>query len=603
MTHREFRALFSEFAAPSWAPWAAIEDTIFGVEPSDPDLVHRVTGRAVLPSAPVSEFWAIVGRGGGKSRFAARLALFFACARSYPRVAGEHVYVGVFAPDRKQAAVTFKYIVGLLRSVPALDRLVRNETKDAVELSTGVVVEVITAGVAAPRGRAYALVIVEEAAFLPADDSAEPDVELLRAVRPALARVPGSLLAVISSPYARAGELYRTWSARFGRDDDAHVLVVQSDTLTLNPAFSAREVARAYAEDPVAAEAEYGAQFRADVQALLMREAIAAVVPAGVRERAPDPTRTSHAHLDFATGSGEDAAALAIACADDGGRAVLQAVRRWPPPFDPSAVIAEGAVLLRRFDVATVTIDRFAPGLVADLLRRHAVEARLATQDTSAAFVSLLALVNSRGCELLDDAGLLRELQGLERRALPGGRDRVGHGARGHDDVAAATAFALTAAAHEASEPPLMLIGGSAWGEWQRSHGLNVEPVASEEAPEDVDARPADISASGLAAYLRAGRDRVASALSERFHSPGGKRAQHEVELAQTSRRKPNLLSVVKAVVLGDEHQAQAAAAAYARRVQDEEDQLRERERRDAAARWLAQQVRRHGGAFFPDRD
>jgi hypothetical protein len=86
--------------------------------------------------------------------------------------------------------------------VPALAELIVNETRDSVGLSNGVLVEVITASIAAPRGRAYALVIIEEAAFLPADASAHPDVEILRAVRPALARVPGSLLAVVSSPYA-----------------------------------------------------------------------------------------------------------------------------------------------------------------------------------------------------------------------------------------------------------------------------------------------------------------------------------------------------------------------------------------------------------------
>ena len=64
---------------------------------------------------------------------------------------------------------------------------------------------------AAPRGRSYALAIIEEAAFLPTDDSANPDVELVRALRPGLARVPGSLLCVVSSPYARRGIL---WTAR-----------------------------------------------------------------------------------------------------------------------------------------------------------------------------------------------------------------------------------------------------------------------------------------------------------------------------------------------------------------------------------------------------
>src|SRR5205823_3647213 len=69
MTPREFRALFPEFSAPSWAAWNSIEDAIFGLAPDDADLVRRLTGRAALPTAQVSEFWAVKGRGGGGSRF------------------------------------------------------------------------------------------------------------------------------------------------------------------------------------------------------------------------------------------------------------------------------------------------------------------------------------------------------------------------------------------------------------------------------------------------------------------------------------------------------------------------------------------------------
>ena len=77
-TPAQFRSLWPEFAAPSWAPWASIEDAVFGVEPEDGELVRKVTGRQTLPTSPVSEVWAIVGRGGGKSRWCARLAVYFA---------------------------------------------------------------------------------------------------------------------------------------------------------------------------------------------------------------------------------------------------------------------------------------------------------------------------------------------------------------------------------------------------------------------------------------------------------------------------------------------------------------------------------------------
>jgi len=191
-TPQQFRLLWPEFDADSWAPWASIEDAVFGVEPEDTELVHQVTGRETLPVEQVSEFWAIVGRGGGKSRFCARLAVYFACGRSYKRVPGERIFVAIFAPDRKQAAVTFRYVLGLLQAHSALERMIIRDLRESIELDNGVTIEVITASKAAPRGRSYALAIVEEAAFLPSDDATDPDKELLRALRPALARVPGS---------------------------------------------------------------------------------------------------------------------------------------------------------------------------------------------------------------------------------------------------------------------------------------------------------------------------------------------------------------------------------------------------------------------------
>jgi hypothetical protein len=239
MTHREFRALFPEFNAPSWATWNAIEDAIHGAEPTDVELVKRITGRSELPSSPVSEFWAVKGRGGGGSRFCARTAAYFACGRSYRLAPGEHIYIGIFAPTQKQAQITHGYVRGLLRSIPALAQLIVNETRDSIELSNGVVIEVIAASTAAPRGRAYGLAIVEEASFLPTDKNADPDVELMRGLRPGLARVPDSLLMVISSPFAQRGELYRTHRQKFGTND-RHTLVVAADTMTLNPAFEDR---------------------------------------------------------------------------------------------------------------------------------------------------------------------------------------------------------------------------------------------------------------------------------------------------------------------------------------------------------------------------
>jgi hypothetical protein len=176
-------------------------------------------------------------------------------------------------PDKKQSGLTFRYVVGLLKAVPELAALIVAETRDSVELSDGITVAVLTANSASPRGRSHALVIIEEAAFLPTDASANPDLELVRAIRPALARVPGSLLCVVSSPYARRGILYDAFPKYHGQPD-GRVVLVQASTVELNPLFDAEAVAQVYEEDPASAAAAYGAQFRSDIESFVSRESV-----------------------------------------------------------------------------------------------------------------------------------------------------------------------------------------------------------------------------------------------------------------------------------------------------------------------------------------
>src|SRR5206468_5183755 len=120
--------------------------------------------------------------------------------------------------------------------------------------------------------------------------------------------------------------------------------------------------------------------------------------------------------------------------------------------FDPAVVIAEAAERFKAYGVHEITIDKFAPGLVASLFARHGITCRPAERDTSATFIEVLALINCGGVTLLDDPALLTELRRLERRPGTGGREQVGHPPRGHDDIAAAAAFALVAAAGRSSK-------------------------------------------------------------------------------------------------------------------------------------------------------
>ena len=419
----DFMGLFEEFRASSWDGWRAI--------------LARVT-------PDVHEAWFIIGRGGGKSRVDALIACAFA-TRAYRLAPGEKVYIGVFAPDRKQAGITFRYIVGLMRAVPELSAMVTRETRESLELSNGVVIEVLSATTAAPRGRAYALAIVEEAAFLPQDASANPDVELLRAIRPALARVRGSLLCVVSSPYARRGILWDAYQ-RYHGQPDGEVVFVQAATLDLNPMFDRREVERALEEDPAAAAAEYLGQFRSDVETFIDPEAIAACVVEG-RHEVPYSDRHERytAFLDPAGGSGQDSFTWAIAHEEwrtSGALVVLDCVREHRPPFSPTSVCGKVAGDLQRYGLSTATADRWGGEFVVEAMAAHGITVYQSARSKSELYGELLPMVNSRRVELLDLPRLSKQLIGLERRTQRGGRDSIDHGPAAHDDVANACAGA-----------------------------------------------------------------------------------------------------------------------------------------------------------------
>ena len=123
----------------------------------------------------------------------------------------------VIAADRLQARVVSRYISGLLHSTPVLEQLIASETKTAIELTTGITIEIHTASFRTVRGYTVVGAILDELAFFPTDDAADPDREIIAALRPAMATIRGAMLLCLSSPYARKGELYKAHRNHYGK--------------------------------------------------------------------------------------------------------------------------------------------------------------------------------------------------------------------------------------------------------------------------------------------------------------------------------------------------------------------------------------------------
>jgi hypothetical protein len=459
------RALFGRwFQGESWKAWKAFLAALFGLPFDDQDdaaLFSKHTGRTVAPTAPAREAWVIVGRRGGKSRIAALVAVYLAAFRSYADVLapGEVGTLAVIAADRRQARVVMRYIRAFLE-VPMLRQLVTAETKESIELSNRVMLEVHTASFRAVRGYTLIGVIADEVAYWPVEENAaDADREILVGLRPGMATIPGALLLAISSPYARIGELWRNYQEHYGKDDDP-VLVFQSDTRTMNPAVDPQVIADAYAADDVAADAEYGANFRRDVETFISRETVEACVIPDRQELPPREHASCKAFTDPSGGS-NDSFTLAIAHRDaKSGHAVLDAIRERRPPFSPDDVVKEFAALLVSYGITFVTGDRYAGEWPRERFRKHGIGYRCSEQPKSDIYRDVLPLLNAGTVELLDHPRLSAQLLGLERRTARSGKDSIDHAPRGHDDVANAAAGALLLVGNRKREGGTMTIRG-----------------------------------------------------------------------------------------------------------------------------------------------
>lgn len=95
----------------------------------------KFTGRKKVAQEMAKEFWAIVGRRGGKSRAMAVLATFIACLCQHPElVKGETGVALVFAPDVRQARVILEYAIGTIEDSPLLQHDIAGRTADSVTL-------------------------------------------------------------------------------------------------------------------------------------------------------------------------------------------------------------------------------------------------------------------------------------------------------------------------------------------------------------------------------------------------------------------------------------------------------------------------------------
>jgi hypothetical protein len=437
----------------SWRPWRAALAAMFGLGMDDSEAaIYRVcTGRTAVPETAFSEAWFCCGRRAGKSFAMALIAVYLACFKDYRRYMahGERVTIMLIAQDRKQARVVLRYVRGMFQHSALLGRMVERETADAFDLDNRATIEIMTASHRSVRGYSVAACLCDEVAQWPNETAIASDEEILAALRPAMATIPGSVLICASSPYARKGALWNAYRRYYGQDDP-NVLVWRAPSTVMNCTIPQSFLDQQFELDPVAAEAEYNASFRTDLEAFIDRTVIEGLVVPG-RHELPYMSGVRYVGFtDAAGGSGQDSYTLAVSHAEN-GVAILDCVREIKPPFNPSSATAELAATARSYRLTEIFGDRYAGSWPAEQWQAHGVAYRFSERSKSEIYAELLPVLNSGRAELLDHRGLVAQLCSLERRTARGtGRDVIDHpaGPGHHDDVcnACAGSLLLTAA-------------------------------------------------------------------------------------------------------------------------------------------------------------
>ena len=240
---------------------------------------QRCTGRSAPSPGGYLEASLICGRRGGKSLILGvdrgLLGLFFRLgAVSDSRRARERCHHCC----RSQTGNCHFQIHPRVLFCPAAQGMIDRLTADTIDLNNGVTIEIQTASFRTIRGRSICAALCDELSFwrMSDDNSANPETEII-AASPAMATIPKAMLLKASSPYARRGALWNDYRRHFGKDDSS-MLVWQADTMTMNPSVPQSIIDAAYEDDPANAAAEYGAQFRSDIEAFVTRALEACVI-------------------------------------------------------------------------------------------------------------------------------------------------------------------------------------------------------------------------------------------------------------------------------------------------------------------------------------
>jgi len=437
----DHRLFGPSFAGDSWNGWRAVLRAAFAeqLRPEEKQFVDSVAGNRPLPLHRVRELWITAGRRSGKSRMAAVIGAYIAtCISHADKLSpGETGYVLILSQTMLQATVVFGYVRALIEGSPVLRALIDTIDQNEIRLRGNITIAVHAASFRSVRGRTVLACVFDESAYWRDELSANPDVEVYRAILPALSTTNGMLIG-IGSPYRRAGLMYTRYRDHYGKDS-AKVFVVKAPTTTLNPVIDTDIITQAETDDPAAARSEWQAEFRTDLASFLDDDSIDAAINYSRPLELPPQLGTRYYAFTDASAGRHDNFTLCIGHRSgpkETDKIITDVLRGFRPPFDPAGVAREFAEAARQYHCQSITGDNYAGEWVSQAFHHANVCYDQAESIKSKLYLEGLPIFTRGLIEIPNLQILLRELRLLERRVARTGVDSVDHGVSGSDDYA-----------------------------------------------------------------------------------------------------------------------------------------------------------------------
>lgn len=421
--------------------------TVYGLELKEEEfeIYRRATELQEYARREQSEATFICGRRSGKTTRIGALIALYEAYRYHNVPAGEHAYVVLIAPLKKQAKEAFRAIKRYINNSPTLKRTVVKIRKDEIELDNGVIIACWTCSAINVRGSSIICAICDEIAFWQHEDTgANPEEEVMEALRPAMATLVNTKIIKISTPYRKEGLLWNEFQKRHELDHP----IFQLSTAGMNPSgVSSAFLERERQRNEEKYLREYEVIFTDQIATFIGSNTLDDCIQKGCTELPPHNDATYLAAIDPAFK--RDDFALVIAERMRDGTITIVCAKTWtgtpnePLPFQ--SVCREIARILKMYGINSLFGDQHCAVAIAQEFLKLGItyrEFNISPSPKMDIFTNLKHLLIGRKIHLLDDPNLLKQFRSLREHKAKNGRIEIrsGHGAK--DDLVFATALA-----------------------------------------------------------------------------------------------------------------------------------------------------------------